>query len=217
MKRAPLAERVLVVGNLIGAATVEAVPQGQRPAAVRQRPASAIRCGAARSIAKVEDREIQEQVRQAEAAYQVVEATIRQREADLKLAQTNLDRNRSLLERQLLPQQTFDDTEARHQAARRAARSRPRAVRAGEGAARRAEDQPGEHRHLLAGRRLRRQALPRSGRVGQPQRAGRLGGGHPPRPHGGERRREGREARDRRHAARRSRSMRSRARSSPAG
>jgi RND family efflux transporter MFP subunit len=68
-------------------------------------------------IAKVEDREIQEQVRQAEAAYRVAEATIRQREADLKLAQTNLERNRSLLERQLLPKQTFDDTDARHQAA----------------------------------------------------------------------------------------------------
>jgi RND family efflux transporter MFP subunit len=69
------------------------------------------------TIAKVEDREIQEQVRQAEAAYKVGEATIRQREADLKLAQVNLERNRSLLERQLLPKQTFDDTEARHQAA----------------------------------------------------------------------------------------------------
>ena len=69
------------------------------------------------TIAKVEDREIQEQVRQAEASYQVAEATIRQREADLKLAQTNLDRNKSLLERQLLPKQTYDDTDARHQAA----------------------------------------------------------------------------------------------------
>jgi RND family efflux transporter MFP subunit len=56
-------------------------------------------------------------VRQAEAAHRVAEATIRQREADRKLAETNLDRNRSLLERQLLPKQTFDDTDARHQAA----------------------------------------------------------------------------------------------------
>ena len=48
-------------------------------------------------IAKVEDREIQEQVRQAEAAFAVAAATIRQREADLQLAKTNLDRNRSLL------------------------------------------------------------------------------------------------------------------------
>jgi RND family efflux transporter MFP subunit len=68
-------------------------------------------------IAKVEDSEIQEQVRQAEASFQVGQATIRQREADLKLAKTNLDRSRSLFERQLLPQQTYDDTEARYQAA----------------------------------------------------------------------------------------------------
>jgi len=68
-------------------------------------------------IAKVEDREIQEQVRQAEATNRVGEATIRQREADLKLAQTNMERNKSLLDRQLLPKQSFDDTEARYQAA----------------------------------------------------------------------------------------------------
>ena len=69
-------------------------------------------------IAKVEDREIREQVRAGRSRLsRCREATIRQREADLKLAQTNLDRNRSLLERELLPRQTYDDTEARHQAA----------------------------------------------------------------------------------------------------
>ena len=116
VKRAPLSERVLVVGNLIGAATVEAVPKvNGRLQSVNVQLGDAVRRG--QVIAKVEDREIQEQVRQAEAAYRVAEATIRQREADLKLAKTNLDRNRSLLERQLLPRQTFDDTDARHQAA----------------------------------------------------------------------------------------------------
>ena len=44
-------------------------------------------------------------------------ATIRQREADLRLAQTNLDRSRNLFERQLIPKQTYDDTDARYQAA----------------------------------------------------------------------------------------------------
>jgi len=53
-RRAALTERVLVVGNLVGAATV---------------------------------------------------------------VETNLARNKSLLDRQLLPRQTYDDTEARHQAA----------------------------------------------------------------------------------------------------
>jgi RND family efflux transporter MFP subunit len=115
-RRAQLSERVLVVGNLIGAATVQAVPKiNGRLAAVNVQLGDPVRKG--QTLAKVEDREIQEQVRQAEAAYKVAEATIRQREADRKLAEVNLDRNRSLLERQLLPKQTFDDTDARYQAA----------------------------------------------------------------------------------------------------
>ena len=68
-------------------------------------------------IAKIEDFDIQEQVKQAEAAQQVSEATIRQREADLKLAQTNAERSRNLFERQLLPKQTLDDNESRYQSA----------------------------------------------------------------------------------------------------
>jgi HlyD family secretion protein len=69
------------------------------------------------AIAKIEDREIVEQIKQAEATYNVSTATIRQRQADLKLAQNNLERSRSLYERDLLPRQTFDDTDARYQAA----------------------------------------------------------------------------------------------------
>lgn len=114
--RGALTERVLVVGNLIGAATVQAVPKiNGRLQSVDVQLGDQVRHG--QVIAKVEDREIQEQVRQAEAAYRVAEATIRQRQADLNLAQTNLERNKSLLDRQLLPKQTYDDTEARHQAA----------------------------------------------------------------------------------------------------
>jgi HlyD family secretion protein len=47
----------------------------------------------------------------------VSQATIRQREADLKRAETNLARSRSLFERQLLPRQTLDDNEATYQSA----------------------------------------------------------------------------------------------------
>jgi RND family efflux transporter MFP subunit len=116
VKRANVAERVTIVGNLIGAATVEAVPKvNGRLESVSVRLGDSVRKG--QQIAKVEDREIREQVRQQEAAFKVADATIRQREADLKLAQTNLERNRSLLDRQLLPRQTYDDTEARYQAA----------------------------------------------------------------------------------------------------
>ena len=35
----------------------------------------------------------------------------------MRLAQTNLDRSRNLYERELIPKQTFDDTDARYQAA----------------------------------------------------------------------------------------------------
>jgi RND family efflux transporter MFP subunit len=114
--RAPVAEHILVVGNLIGAATVEAVPRiNGRLQTVNVKLGDPVRRG--QLLAKIEDREIQEQVRQAEASHEVARATIRQRQADLTLAQTNLERNKNLLDRELLPRQTYDDTEARHQAA----------------------------------------------------------------------------------------------------
>jgi membrane fusion protein (multidrug efflux system) len=113
--RAPLAEEITVVGNLIGDATVSVVPR----AAGRLQELS-VRLGdrvsRGQRLAKIEDFEIVEQVKQAEAAQEVSLATIRQREADLQLAETNVERSRSLFERQLLPKQTLDDNEARYQA-----------------------------------------------------------------------------------------------------
>ena len=115
-KRQAVSEQILVVGNLIGAATVQVVPRvNGRLSQVFVKLGDPVREG--QPVAKVEDLEIQEQVRQAEASFQVAQATIRQRDADLKLATTNRDRSKSLFERQLLPQQTYDDTEARYQAA----------------------------------------------------------------------------------------------------
>jgi HlyD family secretion protein len=111
-----LAAEITVVGNLIGDATVSVVPR----AAGRLQDLS-VRLGdrvnRGQRIAKIEDFEIVEQVKQAEAAQEVSLATIRQREADLQLAETNVERSRSLFERQLLPKQTLDDNEARYQAA----------------------------------------------------------------------------------------------------
>jgi HlyD family secretion protein len=113
--RAPMSQRIEVVGNLIGAATVTAVPKiSGRLETVTVRLGDRVSRG--QRLAKIEDREILEQVKQAEASFQVAAATIRQREADLRFAQTNLDRSRNLFERQLIPKQTLDDAEARHQA-----------------------------------------------------------------------------------------------------
>jgi RND family efflux transporter MFP subunit len=116
VKRADMSERMTVVGNLIGAATVETVPKvAGRLDSVSVRLGDRVRKG--QTLAKVEDRELVEQIRQAQASFDVAAATIRQREADLNLAKSNLDRARNLLERQLIPKQTFDDADARYQAA----------------------------------------------------------------------------------------------------
>jgi HlyD family secretion protein len=115
-QRGLITQQLVVVGNLVGDATVAVVPR----AAGRLQDIS-VRLGdrvsRGQRIAKIEDFELQEQVKQQEAALEVSRATIRQREADLQLAQTNAERSRNLFARQLLPKQTLDDTEARYQAA----------------------------------------------------------------------------------------------------
>lgn len=114
--RGTLSDQILVVGNLIGAATVDVAPRVTgRLETISVKLGDTVRRG--QVLAKVEDQELQQQVRQAQASYQVAEATIRQRRADLNLAKANLDRSKSLVDRELLPQQSHDDTESRHQAA----------------------------------------------------------------------------------------------------
>src|SRR4051812_19498290 len=74
--RGDLIDTVTVVGNLIGAATVDAVPKAQgRLQNVYVKLGDPVRRGQA--VAKIEDREIQEQVKQAEATFNVSQATIR--------------------------------------------------------------------------------------------------------------------------------------------
>ena len=114
--RASVAEELTVVGNLIGQATVEVVPKiSGRLQVVNVKLGDPVRQG--QVIAQLDDREIREQVRQAEASFEVARATIRQREADLKFAEASLERARSLYSRQLLPRQSLDDADARYQAA----------------------------------------------------------------------------------------------------
>src|SRR5580765_1177848 len=108
-----------VVGNLVGDQTVSVVPKtAGRLQEITVKLGDRVSRG--QRIAKIEDQEILEQVKQAEAAFEVAKATIRQREADLELAKTNVERSRSLFQRQLLPQQTLDDSEAKYQSAQAA-------------------------------------------------------------------------------------------------
>jgi membrane fusion protein (multidrug efflux system) len=114
--RASIASEITVVGNLVGQTTVSVAPRAAgRLQDVTVRLGDRVNRG--QRVARIEDFEIQEQVKQAEAAQEVSMATIRQREADLQLAQTNAERSRNLFQRQLLPKQTLDDNESRYQSA----------------------------------------------------------------------------------------------------
>jgi len=114
--RAEVDRELAVVGNLVGDQTVSVVPKtAGRLQEISVKLGDRVNRG--QRIAKIEDQEILEQVKQAEAAFEVAKATIRQREADLDLAKTNVERSRSLFQRQLLPQQTLDDSEAKYQSA----------------------------------------------------------------------------------------------------
>ncbi len=109
--RGEVSAYLIVVGNLIGQATVEIVPKtAGRLVSVNVRLGDPVRAG--QLIAKIEDRDIVEQINGAQAALLVAQATIRQREADLALAASNVERSRNLFQRELLPKQTLDDTEA---------------------------------------------------------------------------------------------------------
>jgi RND family efflux transporter MFP subunit len=116
VRRASINEEITVVGNLIGEATVAVAPRAAgRLQEVYVRLGDRVTRG--QRIAKIEDFELQEQLNQQEAAQDVAQATIRQREADLGSARTSFERSQSLFERQLLPKQTLDDTQARYQSA----------------------------------------------------------------------------------------------------
>jgi RND family efflux transporter MFP subunit len=114
--RGNVAAHLTVVGNLIGLQTVDIAPRtGGRLLSVNVQLGDRVRRG--QVLAKVEDREIVEQVRAAEAAQEVAKATIRQREADLNVAELNFERSKNLFSRQLLAKQALDDAESRYLAA----------------------------------------------------------------------------------------------------
>lgn len=114
--RGDVAERLQIVGNLVGAASVEVAPKlDGRLERVDVRLGDRVSQGQA--IARIEDDELQQRVSQAQASFDVARATVRQREADLVLASTTRERARSLFDRALVSGQELDDAEAVYQAA----------------------------------------------------------------------------------------------------
>jgi RND family efflux transporter MFP subunit len=116
IKKGDLSAHLIVVGNLIGEQTVDVAPKTSgRVESIRVQLGDRVRRN--QVLAKIEDREIVEQVRQAVASQEVSKATIRQREADLRVAEVNFERSKNLYGRQLLAKQALDDAESRYLAA----------------------------------------------------------------------------------------------------
>ncbi len=109
-------EYVSVVGNLIGNATVDIVPRvAGRLDSITAKLGDRVNRG--QQIAKIEDRELQQQVKQVEQNVLVNNATVTQRESDLQLRKTTLDRQKELLSRGLATRQTIEDAEAAYNSA----------------------------------------------------------------------------------------------------
>lgn len=114
--RRDLIDHITVVGNLIGEQTVDVVPR------VNGRLESIVvkmgdRVSKGQQVAKMEDRDVQEQVNQALANLEVNKATVIQRESDLKVAQTTLERTQAAFEHGLMAKQNLEDTQARYNSA----------------------------------------------------------------------------------------------------
>ena len=116
VSRADVAEELQIVGNLVGDATIEVAPKvNGRLTRLDLRLGDQVFRG--QEVAWVEDDELRLQVSQAEASHEVARATVRQREADLRLAETSRDRLQSLFDRELVSSQELDEGVARFQAA----------------------------------------------------------------------------------------------------
>jgi RND family efflux transporter MFP subunit len=114
--RHEIVDYITVVGNLVGEATVDVVPRvAGRLESISVRIGDRVTRG--QQIAKVEDRELAEQVNQSDANLEVNRATVGARENDLKVAQSAFERAKTSLEHGLLSQQGLEDAEARYNSA----------------------------------------------------------------------------------------------------
>ena len=114
--RRPLTDYVTVVGNLIGLATVDIVPRiGGRIDTIGVQLGDRVARG--QIVAKIEDREIREQINQATASLDVNRANVANRENDLRVAALALERARTSFDRGIASRQSLEDADARHSAA----------------------------------------------------------------------------------------------------
>ncbi len=114
--RADITDYITVVGNLVGAATVDVGPRvAGRIEAIPVRLGDRVEQG--QLVVKVEDRELRQQVSQVEANLQVNRATVVSRETDAKVTAAALERARTSEERGLISKAALEDADARHNSA----------------------------------------------------------------------------------------------------
>jgi RND family efflux transporter MFP subunit len=114
--RADLIEYITVVGNLIGEATVDVSPRASgRIEAVFVKLGDRVAKG--QPVAKMDDRDLREQVAQIEANLDVNTATLTQRESDLQVAKSTLDRLQATYDLGIASKQQLEDAQARHNSA----------------------------------------------------------------------------------------------------
>ena len=114
--RADLEVELMLVGSLEGRVSVEVVPDlAGRLETVTVDLGDRVTVG--QPVAQVRDADVRTQVRQATNALEVAQATLRQREVDLALAETIGARSARLFGQNLIAQDALDDAEARAQSA----------------------------------------------------------------------------------------------------
>ena len=102
-----------VVGNLIGQATVDIVPRvAGRIEAITVKLGDRVAKG--QQIAKIEDREIKEQITRFERTLDVNKANVANRESDMKGAENVLARQKRGLDSGITPRQIYEDAEIRY-------------------------------------------------------------------------------------------------------
>jgi RND family efflux transporter MFP subunit len=116
VSRAELIDYITVVGNLIGEATVEVAPRASgRIESIQVKLGDRVAKG--QPVAKMDDRDIREQVAQAEASLEVGKATSVQRENDMQLAKSTLDRMQAQYDLSIVSKQNLEDAQARYSTA----------------------------------------------------------------------------------------------------